>query len=137
MRFGFTWHHDSSTNDWYSLILIYNLMKQPVQRPLFLPLSSSERCSCGDLVESDYNPYTKDGGLTKMEVVVLSVTNGDHKGYDVDDGCCTVSMRICKSSLTIFHVRVAEAFFPKYLAWYLPITPFGLTSGAEPLGSFS
>ena len=34
-------------------------------------------------------------------------------------------------------VRVALAFFPKYLAWYLPTKPFGLISGAEPRGSFS
>lgn len=35
------------------------------------------------------------------------------------------------------YIRVADGFFPKYLAWYLPRRPFALTSGAAPRGSFS
>lgn len=35
------------------------------------------------------------------------------------------------------YIRVADGFLPKYLAWYRPMRPLALTSGALPLGSFS
>ncbi len=35
------------------------------------------------------------------------------------------------------HIRFADGFLPKCLAWYLPRKPVALTSGAAPRGSFS
>lgn len=42
-----------------------------------------------------------------------------------------------RQTASLFHARFAVGFLPKCLAWYLPRIPVGLTSGAEPRGSFS
>lgn len=88
-----------------------------------------------------------------MEVVLHAVTH-KHQSTNNMENCCNSSrQRVLlklgndnkpprEQSECIFarlnvYSRIAEGFFPKYRAWYRPMRPVGLISGAGPRGNFS
>jgi hypothetical protein len=60
------------------------------------------------------------GQHTQVEVVVLSVSDGEDKYDGVDEGCKNVEISNWLSTMhqlpCRLYIRVADAFFPKYLA---------------------
>ena len=74
-----------------------------------------------------------------MEVVVLGIADDEEADNGVDDSYRRVSLlqNLDRTFSGEEDARFTVGFLPKCLAWYRPKKPVGLTSGAEPRGSFS
>lgn len=73
---------------------------------------------------------------TQVEVVLHAIAQTRDTKDEVPDSC-SLSVFCHDSCEYDCNIRAAEAFLPKYLAWYLPKMPVPLMGGADPLGNCS